>query len=341
VDMERMRKRSEAFDDLLSAIPAKFYFQKKEDDTNNKATKQKKGQKAEMQRKENTKKGKLARLNPANSMTILDVQAGKAPAKASGPVPIAELKERLKAEIAELGKNRQDSGGSGSNQRKRKKSKEEDDEDDGEQKPKRERKRRPAADDDDEDDDADQDDQGSEQDGDSDEGAGEAESDEDGDNIQFGRIIEKSTSAGGFKKKKWKLSKEQQLEKALKDQERLDNADDDTKSRHDFERAMLKAEGVKMKDDPKLLKKAIKRDEKEKKRSQGKWKDRSDKVTLEKKDKQDKRKQNIKEWHAGRKTKGAKGKTPAKAKDKGGKSPLRPGFEGKKKGFLNPSKSKK
>lgn len=117
----------------------------------------------------------------------------------------------------------------------------------------------------------------------------------------------------------------------------MSNADDEDKKKilekKSWKDALAKATGVKVKDNVTLLKRSMKRDEKKKSKSQTEWKDRVDKVDADKKGKQDQRRANIKQWKedrkAGKKT-GSKGSKAPKTK-----SPMRAGFEGKKKGFLN------
>lgn len=73
--------------------------------------------------------------------------------------------------------------------------------------------------------------------------------------------------------------------------------------------ALLKAEGVKLKDNPELLKKAMKRREQKKKSSQRKWEEREKTKSKQMKDRQDKRAKNIakkKEDRAGKKIQKAK-----------------------------------
>eukprot|EP00163_Fabomonas_tropica_P009836 TRINITY_DN1973_c0_g1_i2.p1 TRINITY_DN1973_c0_g1~~TRINITY_DN1973_c0_g1_i2.p1 ORF type:complete len:371 (+),score=155.74 TRINITY_DN1973_c0_g1_i2:68-1180(+) len=131
----------------------------------------------------------------------------------------------------------------------------------------------------------------------------------------------KRAKLGTGKKKDLKL-----LEKA----EKLAKAKADSGS--SWGTLLQKAEGVKVKDNPALIKKAIKRKEKAKEKSQAKWKDRQQQVKKAQKEKQKKREENLAARKANKGQKGKKGKGKA---GKGGSGGKRAGFEGKKKGFIN------
>jgi len=342
---ERLREHSECFDRLLDAIPARFYYQETENLPFQKAKKIKKNQEAsaDQQRKENTKKGKIAKLDPENSKTILDIQAERASAKPKKTASIADLKERLHAEIADLAKQRhasEEDAGKGSNQRKRKKAEKaaqkEEEGEDGEPKQRREQKKqkmqreKPSQQKDEaEDDDDGEDSQGSD---------GE-------EDIQFGRVLTKDESQSKFlNKPKRKVTKEKLLAKAEQFEEFIANADEEKRKeileKKSWKDALAKATGTKVKDNATLLKKSIKREDKKKKKSQGVWKDRYAKVESEKQARQDKRNANIKAEKDKRKADQAAGRKKGTAGKKVKEAPQRPGFEGKKKGFLNPKKKK-
>lgn len=136
---------------------------------------------------------------------------------------------------------------------------------------------------------------------------------------------------GGAKKKrgKKKMTDEELLAKVEKDKQRvadLENVDAEAAKRikmeSGFEASMMRVQGVAVRDDPAMLKKAIKKREKSKEKSQKMWKERKKTVTNAIMTKQKKRVENL----------AARG---TKAKSKAKKRALnRPGFEGGG-GFLN------
>jgi hypothetical protein len=87
--------------------------------------------------------------------------------------------------------------------------------------------------------------------------------------------------------------------------------------------AKKRAHGERVRDDTSLLKKALKRKETAKKKSEREWKDRIDTVSRMKEQRQTKREENLRKRRDEKGTKG-KGKKPAS----GGKKKARPGFEG-------------
>ena len=97
------------------------------------------------------------------------------------------------------------------------------------------------------------------------------------------------------------------LDKAQKDKEKVDklqetdsDAAKNLKQKQQWQNVLQKAEGIKVKDDPELLKKAMKKREKIKKKSKKNWQERSEKVEAKMKQRQDKRKANIKKKKDGR-----------------------------------------
>ncbi|KAF8015397.1 hypothetical protein BT93_H1029 [Corymbia citriodora subsp. variegata] len=129
---------------------------------------------------------------------------------------------------------------------------------------------------------------------------------------------------GDNRKKKRKVSKLKELEKA----KRLEEAkrDQDKGEKISWKAATSRAAGLKIHDDPKLLKKSIKKEKKQHQKNAGKWKERIQTTEKMKAQKQQKRSENI----AGR-AHDKKMRRIAKRE----KKLLRPGFEGRKEGYIN------
>ncbi|XP_010943902.1 uncharacterized protein [Elaeis guineensis] len=130
------------------------------------------------------------------------------------------------------------------------------------------------------------------------------------------------------KKKKRKLSKQQALERAKK----LDEAKKDPEKgekiskKQSWKTAVSRAAGVKVHDDPKLLKESIKKEKKRQQKHAEKWKERMESVEKLRVEKQKKRTENIKERIHQKKMRRI---------EKREKKLMRPGFEGRKEGYIN------
>ncbi|XWS53727.1 hypothetical protein CRYUN_Cryun10bG0025400 [Craigia yunnanensis] len=129
-------------------------------------------------------------------------------------------------------------------------------------------------------------------------------------------------------KKKRKLSKFKELENAMK----LEEAKKDPEKgeviakKHSWKAAMDRAAGVKVHDDPKLLKHSIWKEKKRHQKNVEKWNERVETTEKLKAGKQQKRSENIAD-----KIHQKKMRRIAKRE----KKLLRPGFEGRKEGFIN------
>ncbi|XWS08710.1 hypothetical protein CRYUN_Cryun40dG0024300 [Craigia yunnanensis] len=129
-------------------------------------------------------------------------------------------------------------------------------------------------------------------------------------------------------KKKRKLSKLKELENAMK----LEEAKKDPEKgeviakKHLWKAAMDRAAGIKVHDDPKLLKQGIQKEKKRHEKNVEKWNERVETTEKLKAEKQQKRSENISE-----KLHQKKMRRIAKRE----KKLLRPGFEGRKEGFIN------
>ncbi|KAJ0446917.1 putative ribosomal RNA-processing protein 14/surfeit locus protein [Helianthus annuus] len=140
--------------------------------------------------------------------------------------------------------------------------------------------------------------------------------------FEFGKV--KLGDEDGNRKKAKKASKLKELEKAKKLQEaKKENVVVATK--HSWKAATEKAMGVKVHDDPKLLNRSLQKQKKRREKSTGKWKDRVETQEKMKEEKQAKRGGNIEE-RANQK----KARKIAKRE----KKLMRPGFEGRKEGYI-------
>ncbi|XP_022135417.1 ribosomal RNA-processing protein 14-C-like [Momordica charantia] len=130
------------------------------------------------------------------------------------------------------------------------------------------------------------------------------------------------------KKKKRKLSKLEELERAKKlDEAKKDPEKGETISKkHSWKAATSRAAGIKVHDDPKLLMKSLKKEKKQQLKNVEKWKERIETTQKMKAERQQKRSENISQ-----KIHDKKMKRIAKRE----KKLMRPGFEGRKEGFIN------
>ncbi|KAL5783880.1 hypothetical protein ACOSP7_008909 [Xanthoceras sorbifolium] len=130
------------------------------------------------------------------------------------------------------------------------------------------------------------------------------------------------------KNKKRKLSKLKELEMARK----LEEAKKDPEKgemiakKHSWKAATSRAAGIKVHDDPKLLKQSLHKEKKRHEKNVEKWKDRIETTRKLKGDRQQKRSANIAERANQKKMRRI---------EKREKKLMRPGFEGRKEGFVN------
>nr|XP_043605934.1 ribosomal RNA-processing protein 14-like [Erigeron canadensis] len=145
--------------------------------------------------------------------------------------------------------------------------------------------------------------------------------------FEFGKVKLGDEDESKNKKMK-KGSKVKELEKAQKLKEaRKENPVVATK--HSWKAATDKAMGVKVHDDPRLLKRSLQKEKKRREKSAGKWKDRVETQDKLREEKQAKRRGNIEE-RANQK----KARKIAKRE----KKLMRPGFEGRKEGYIGDKK---
>jgi len=145
-----------------------------------------------------------------------------------------------------------------------------------------------------------------------------------GSEFSFGRLD--FGQEDGIKKKN-KLSKQEILEKVEKDRERVLSKEEEKKRA--WKAALARAHGEKVLDDPKLLKKSIKKDEKIREKKSQAWAERTEKVKEKQNQRQQKRRDNIQARIDSKK---------ASKKERREKKLLRAGFEGRKKEFIGAKK---
>lgn len=143
--------------------------------------------------------------------------------------------------------------------------------------------------------------------------------------ITFG-VVKVGDEDGRRKKKK--ISKARELEKAKKLEELKKDPEKGEKvaKKHSWKAAESRAMGVKVHDDPKLLKESIKKEKKRQKKHAEKWKDRVETRENARKEKQKMRTDNIRERIHQKKMRKI---------EKREKKLMRPGFEGRKEGYIN------
>jgi len=165
--------------------------------------------------------------------------------------------------------------------------------------------------------------------------------------IDFGRITGLNAAAPNYKNNKAlaNVSKAKNLEKILADAEEKKQklADLKRSSKQEDKEKLAKmqwtdtikeASGERVKDDPNKIKNKLKRKAVKKAKSQKAWKSRMDQMNEKQQERQKIRSHNLDK----RKLGGAAGSNLSKkriADDDDKKAKMRPGFEGKKKGFLN------
>lgn len=154
-------------------------------------------------------------------------------------------------------------------------------------------------------------------------GNGETDDDDDGEEIiEYGKV--RLGNEDEVQKKKRKLSKAKELEIAKKKQE-VKRENPSVAERESWKSAASRAMGVKVHDDARLIKESIKKEKRRKEKNAEKWKERMGTQEKMKEDRQKKRRENI----SGR-INDKKMRKIAKRE----KKLMRPGFEGRKEGFI-------
>ncbi|CAM0945134.1 unnamed protein product [Alopecurus aequalis] len=149
------------------------------------------------------------------------------------------------------------------------------------------------------------------------------ESDDKAGDIMYGNVLVDPKDARRRKKRRVK-NKKKELEQAKRMQRAKEDPKKATKMAWDV--ATRRAAGEKVHDNPKLIKESMKKDKKRQQKAAEQWKDRQKTVDSKRKEKQNTRKENIKERAQEKK---------ARKIEKREKKLMRPGFEGRKEGYVN------
>ncbi|CAI9113166.1 OLC1v1013717C1 [Oldenlandia corymbosa var. corymbosa] len=219
---------------------------------------------------------------------------------ARNTVTYEELRQRLRKKIESLRGNRGSGGGDDGSNRSNRKGKEV-----GDNKGKKDLKRK--------------------RDGEGSSGKDAASGASEGEEIiEYGKVKLGDDELEGKKKKKKKLSKEKELERAKRLAE-VKRENPNVAVRESWKAAEKRAMGVKVHDNPKLLRESMKKDKKRKEKNAEKWKDRVETQKKSKDERQQKRKENIEgRIHDKKMRKIAKRE----------KKLLRAGFEGRKDEYI-------
>lgn len=142
--------------------------------------------------------------------------------------------------------------------------------------------------------------------------------------IEYGKVRLGDEQVDGKMKKKRKMSKTKELERA-KRLEEVKKENPKIAEREWWKTATIRAMGVKVHDDPKLLKEKLKKEKKRKEKHTEKWKDRVESQEKSKQERQQKRKENIT---------GRINEKKMRKIAKREKKLMRPGFEGRKEGYI-------
>ena len=348
------------FDRLVDLIPPRFYLSSNDGEDRPWYPGLSKSQRAaaKKQTKENTKKSRRARLDPSKSSSTLDLLKekvfeednegeDKVPTAPNRSVTYEELRERLHKRLEELRSTRNTRPSF--HPKKDRNSKRKRELGDGQETEKSRDKKNPDENGGKDSDPADLS-SGKVKLGDEDESRGkrrkklskvlESEKsknknpdknegkDSDPVDLSFGKVKLGDEDESRGKRKKKKLSKVQELErvKMLQEMKKDPEKGDLVTKKHSWKAAVERAAGLKVHDDPKMLKESLKKEKKKRQKSAQKWKERIESRDKLLADKQKKRSENIKERIH---------QTKLKKIEKREKKLMRPGFEGRREGFAN------
>lgn len=293
----RLASHSAYFNSLIDLVPVKYYLPPTEEEQTSKYYKKCKTKAPKQNTKEVIKKAKRARLDPTQPKTLYEIQLGleenerinsledKEQDEAGLSVEkiqsgdIEELKSRLRARIEEFQRERNAPCGKAGKQPRKSKPKRE-------MKAKNRQKVTTV--------------QSKDKDSTKQTSSPNKTILNDNGEVVFSKFdfmeTKKGTKQGKIRRYSKLLAKAEAEKKKL---ETLQTEDaekaKELKDKQLWNKALQKAEGVKLRDDPKLLKKSIKRRDQEKKKSKKQWKERMDHQKKQIEEKQKLRKSHIKE----------------------------------------------
>ena len=301
---ERLIAHSSCFNSLLELVPPKYYFADNEGEQGSKFFKNKKKKAPKQSIKEATKKAKLAKLDPSKQKSVIELQTelnseprleGYKSVEDVECSDIVDLRTKLHQRIESLQKKRKASSVKTTNDRptKKRKRKVKEEKNANMNKGKvnngREIMKKPIT-------------------------------NNDGkvvfSKFDFTSDVTQSQKTGKKQKKKnYKklLEKAENRRKKLEEMKAMDKTKaNDIVKQEAWKKALGKAEGLKPKDDPTLLRKALIRKEKVKAKHQKEWKERLGQQKKQEKEKQERRQRNIQERIENKKKKKIKkgGRTP-------------------------------
>lgn len=307
---ERLLSHSACFNSLLELIPARYYFSDNEEEKSSKFYKNKKNNAPKQAVKEASKKAKMARLDPSQHKTVPEIQAelaakdsisardGRAMSVENVACPtVGDLRTKLHERLEFLKRKRKASVNVNSdNERPAKMAKKKDNKKNKKKtvntsqinpKPAVNNKKTIVNS------------EGkivfSKFDFTSDVAKGQASGKGKAKKKNYKKLLENAES----RKKKMEEMKEDNSEKA---KEIIQEAK--------WKKALGKSEGVKQTDDPGLLKKAMRRKEKQKRKHQNEWKERIENQQKQMKERQERRQKNIQDRVNKKKKKQKGGRTP-------------------------------
>lgn len=307
---ERLLSHSACFNSLLELIPARYYFSDNEEEKSNKFYKNKKNKAPKQAVKEASKKAKMARLDPSQHKTVPEIQAelsaedsksaedGCVMSVENAACPsVGDLRTKLHERIEFLRRKRKASVNVNSDSERPAKMAKKKDSKNSKKKtvntsqinPKPAVNKRKTI--------------------------VNSEGKIVFSKFDFTSDVAKVQASGKGKAKK--KNYEKLLENAESRKKKLEEMKEDKSEKAKeivqeakWKKALEKSEGVKQMDDPGLLKKAMKRKEKQKRKHQNEWKERIENQKKQMKERQERRQKNIQDRVNKKKKKQKGGRTP-------------------------------